>query len=90
MSTDPRSAPEGNGQPTGLSEVSRLADLLAERVLDEGLGSEVTPIAHVRALVDAALLLEEYGLEMPVHLGRIIREVRAAMGTAAQLNGQEP
>ncbi|WP_157064279.1 hypothetical protein [Methylobacterium tarhaniae] len=74
-------------QPSGIAEMARLADLLAERVLAEGLGRGSTPIAHIRALVDAAMLLEDYGQEMPPSLERMIREVREAMGTAAQING---
>ncbi len=76
-------------KPSSIAEVVRLADLLAERVLAEGLGSGSTPIAHIRALVDAAMLLEDYGQEMPPSLEKMIREVREAMGTAVQINGQK-
>lgn len=35
------------------------------------------------------MLLEDYGQEMPPSLEKMIREVREAMGTAVQINGQK-
>lgn len=60
-----------------LSEVSRLATLLSDQVLDAQIMKRPIPDVHVRALLDAALLLEEYGRPLPPLLGQIMHEVGA-------------
>lgn len=58
-----------------LSEVSRLATLLADRVLDAQITSRPVPDGHIRTLLEAALLLTEYGQELPSLLVQIMRGV---------------
>jgi hypothetical protein len=58
-----------------LSEVSRLATLLADRVLDAQIMSRPVPDEHIRALLEAALLLKEYGQELPSLLSQIMHGV---------------
>jgi hypothetical protein len=59
----------------GISEVSRLATLLADRVLDAQITSQPVPDGHIRSLLEAALLLREYGQELPSLLSQIMHEV---------------
>jgi hypothetical protein len=58
-----------------LSEVSRLATLLADRVLDAQIMRRAVPDEHIRALLEAALLLREYGQELPSLLSQIMHGV---------------
>jgi len=55
-----------------LSEISRLATLLADRVLDAQIMRRPVPDEHIRALLEAALLLREYGQEQPSPLVQIM------------------
>ena len=59
----------------GLSEVSRLATLLASDVLDAQIMQRPVPDGHIRSLLEAALLLREYGVEFPPLLGQIMQGV---------------
>lgn len=43
-----------------ISEVSRLATLLAERVLDAQIAIRPVPDSHSRSLLEATVLLREY------------------------------
>ena len=61
--------------PEGLSEVTRLATLLADRVLDAQIARRPVPDSHIRSLLEAALLLREYGQELPSLLSQIMHEV---------------
>jgi hypothetical protein len=61
--------------PAGLSEVSRLATLLADRVLDAQIASRPVLDGHIRALLEAALLLREYDLELPSLLSQVMHGV---------------
>lgn len=58
-----------------LSEISRLAGVLAERVLDAQIMSEPIQDVQIKALLDAALLLEEYAVPLPPLLTQILHEV---------------
>ncbi|KQP04871.1 hypothetical protein ASF28_18755 [Methylobacterium sp. Leaf99] len=58
--------------PERLVEVSRLATLLAEQVLDAQIMKLPVPDDHIRVLLDAGLLLREYGIELPSLLGQIM------------------
>jgi hypothetical protein len=58
-----------------LFEVSRLATLLADRILDAQMMSRPVANEHVRALLEAALLLREYGQELPSLLVQIMHGV---------------
>ena len=55
---------DGN-QPKRPSELSRLATRLADRVLDAQIARRPVPGSHIRTLLEAALLLREYGQELP-------------------------
>ncbi len=55
-----------------LPELSRLAALLARNVLDAQIAGQPVPEQQIRSLLDAALLLEEYGVELPSLLGQIM------------------
>jgi hypothetical protein len=59
----------------GLSEVSRMATLLASDVLDAQIMKRPVPDSHIRSLLEAALLLREYGHELPSLLSQIVHEV---------------
>ncbi|MCJ2006059.1 hypothetical protein [Methylobacterium sp. J-092] len=61
--------------PKRLSEVSRLAGLLADQVLDAQIFSRPIPDQHIRALLDAALLLGEHSIPLPALLMQIVHEV---------------
>ncbi len=65
----------GLSAPAGLSEVSRLATLLADQALDAQIMSRPIPDDQVQALLDAAVLLDEYGQEIPPLLGQIVHEI---------------
>lgn len=60
-----------------LQEMSRLAALLADRVLDAQIMSQPVPDGHIRSLLEAALLLREHGQELPSLLGQIMHGVSA-------------
>ncbi|MCJ2104355.1 hypothetical protein MKK70_02940 [Methylobacterium sp. E-041] len=55
-----------------LPELSRLAGLLADQVLDAQIMSRPVPEPHIRALLSAAFLLDEYGLPLPSLLQQIV------------------
>ncbi|KQO49359.1 MULTISPECIES: hypothetical protein [unclassified Methylobacterium] len=55
-----------------LSEVSRLASLLADRVLSAQIASQPIPKAHIHALLDAAIILEKYERDLPPLLEQMI------------------
>lgn len=55
-----------------LPEVSRLAALLARNVLDAQIEGRPVPDDQIRFLLDAALLLNEYGVALPSLLGQIM------------------
>ena len=61
--------------PQGLAEVSRLSRLLADQVLDAQIMNRPVPDSHIRALLEAALLLREYGQELPSLLSQIMHAV---------------
>ena len=56
----------------GLSEVSRMATLLAGDVLHAQIMGRSIPDSHIRALLDAAVLLKEHGLDLPPLLGQLM------------------
>ena len=66
--------------PERLSEVSRLASLLADQVLDAQIMSRQIPDQHIRALLDAALLLDEHDVPLPALLTQIIHEIDRGTG----------
>lgn len=64
--------------PRRLDELSRLADLLAERVLRERAEGRSIPEAHIHALLDAAILLDKYEADLPATLDRIVDQIEGA------------
>ena len=55
-----------------LSEVSRLAGQLADRVLSAQIASQPIPKAHIHALLDAAIIIEKYERDLPPLLEQMI------------------
>jgi len=75
-----------------LSEVSRMATLLASEVLDAQIMSRPIPDDHIRSLLEASLLLKEYGVDLPPLLSQIMHEVenpRAKLHDEGQQHGAE-
>ena len=68
--------------PERLSEVTRLATLLADRALDAHIERRPIPDDQVRALVDAALLLDAYGQALPPLVGQVLHEVGSGPAAA--------
>ncbi|TXN08262.1 hypothetical protein FV222_01115 [Methylobacterium sp. WL103] len=62
--------------PDRLSEVSRLAGLLADQVLDAQIMNRPVPDKHIRTLLSAAFLLEEYGVPLPSLLQQIVHDAK--------------
>lgn len=60
-----------------LPELSRLAALLARTVLDAQIQGRPVPDDQIRFLLDAALLLNEYGAELPSPLDQIMQDASA-------------
>ena len=84
--------------PAGrLSEVSRLASLLADRVLSAQIASQPIPKAHIHALLDAAIILEKYEVRLPPLLEQMVETLEdedagkpAGTGTGAEEPATEP
>lgn len=74
-----------------LSEVSRLASILADRVLSAQIASQPIPKAHIHALLDAAIILEKYERELPPLLEQMIGKLEDedAAKPAAADEGEE-
>jgi hypothetical protein len=83
MSEEPGPAAVIPDQPRSISDISRLAGQLAERVVQAQLFGKRAPEADIRLLMDAAMLLEQYGEELPLLLVPIVQEVRAGMAAPA-------
>lgn len=59
--------------PERLSEVARLAGLLADQVLDAQIFSRPIPDQHIRTLLSAAFFMEQYGVPLPSLLQQIVQ-----------------
>ncbi|MCJ2114988.1 hypothetical protein MKK64_27925 [Methylobacterium sp. E-025] len=66
-----------------LSEVSRRAGLLADQVLDAQIMRRTILNQQIRALLDAALLLNEYNVPLPPLLTQIVHEIDKETGQMA-------
>jgi hypothetical protein len=66
-----------------LSEVTRLATLLADRVLDAQIMSRPIADVQIRALLDAALVLEEHAAPLPPLLMQVLHEIDKFSGQDA-------
>ena len=69
---------EAGDPPDRLAEVSRLSTLLADRVLAAQATDEPVPKAHINALLDAAIILDKYEVDLPASLGQIIDQISDA------------
>jgi hypothetical protein len=68
----------GAATPTDrLPELSRLAALLARTVLEDQIQGRPGPDDQIRFLLDAALLLNEYGMDLPSPLDQIMQDASA-------------
>ncbi|WP_264050450.1 hypothetical protein [Methylobacterium flocculans] len=73
-----------------LPELSRLAADLATNVINAQIEGQPVPDGHIRSLLDAALLLREYGVALPTLLGQIMAgvaepEVRSPIGESGSV-----
>ncbi|POR41956.1 hypothetical protein [Methylobacterium sp. V23] len=58
-----------------LSEAFRLSTLLADRVLAAQAADRPIPKAHINALLDAAIILDKYEVDLPAPLGQIVDHI---------------
>lgn len=84
MSAAPASITQVSPPMERLPEVSRLAALLARNVLDAQITGQPVPDGQIRSLLDAALLLEEYGVALPSLLGQIMHSAAEPALPAAE------
>lgn len=65
--------------------------LLSNQVLDVQIMKRPVSENHVRCLLEAALLLEEYGYPLPPMLGQIMHEINATAGQTvpSDVNAQD-
>ncbi|MCJ2107335.1 hypothetical protein MKK70_18485 [Methylobacterium sp. E-041] len=75
--------------PERLSEVSRLAGLLTDQVPDAQIMSRPILDQHIRALLDAALLLAEYDVPLPHLLTQIVYEIDSKTGPMVETDAVE-
>jgi hypothetical protein len=61
-----------------LAEVSRLSTLFADRVSATQAAGQPVPKAQVNALLDAAVILDKYEVDLPAPLGRIVDQIGEA------------
>ncbi|MGU3558551.1 hypothetical protein [Methylobacterium radiotolerans] len=75
-----------------MSEVVHLAGALADRLLDSQIVRGEMPADQVRALVDAAVLMEERGVPWPPIMMEVLKAVEVGLrnGDAVQPNGAPP
>ncbi|GJD74109.1 hypothetical protein [Methylobacterium goesingense] len=66
---------EAGNLPERLSEVSRLSTLLADQVLMAQAMDRSVPKGHINALVDAAIILDKYEVDLPAPLGQILDQI---------------
>jgi hypothetical protein len=75
----------------GMTEVVRMAGMLADRLLDAQIMRKELPDDQVRALVDAALLMEERGVPWPPMMSQVLQTVEAELrGDDAALGQTDP
>ena len=67
-----------------LPELSRLAARVAATVLDAQIAGRPVPDDQIRYLLDAALLLNEYGAELPSPLDQIMQDASTPKAPEAQ------
>ncbi|WP_264050661.1 hypothetical protein [Methylobacterium flocculans] len=62
-------------QTERLSEVARLSALLADQVLVAQAAGHPAPKPHINALIDAAIILDKYEVDLPAPLGHVIDQI---------------
>lgn len=77
VSAAPASSIRAAAPTDRLPELSRLAALFARTVLDAQIQGRPVPDDQIRFLLDAALLLNEYGAELPSPLDQIMQDASA-------------
>jgi hypothetical protein len=75
LSETPKTETHVSEALAALSEVSRMATLLAGDVLDAQIKGHLVPDNHIQSLLEAILLLREYGAPLPPLLNQIMRKV---------------
>lgn len=68
---------EASPESDRMSEVVHMAGTLADRLLDAQIMRGEMPADHVRALVDAAVLMEERGVPWPPMMMQVLKAVDA-------------
>jgi hypothetical protein len=58
-----------------LTEIERMANLLAYRVLNAQVTGRPVTEADIHALLEASILLSEYGRETPPQLSQIVQRI---------------
>jgi hypothetical protein len=75
----------------GMTEVVRMAGMLADRLLDAQIMRKDLPVDQVRALVDAAVLMDERGVPWPPMMSQVLQSVEAELrGDDAPLEETDP
>ena len=92
-------APEGEGLPEvselasgrevspeddRLTEIARMANLLAYRVLNAQVTGRPVTETDIHVLLEASILLNDYGLETPPQLSEIVRRINDGKTPDAQ------
>ncbi len=75
------------GSTEGLSEVARLAALLADQVLNQQILNRAVAECEIQALVEAALLLEDYGIPLPPLVMETLRRVYEGVDGVPEADG---
>ena len=71
-----------------IAEVLRLTTALSDLILDAQIMKRPIPDDQVRALANAALLLEEYAIPLPPLTMQVLHEIGAAGLAAAVVQGE--
>ncbi|WP_036265952.1 hypothetical protein [Methylobacterium sp. 10] len=91
MNESPEPSSSASDPAGRLSEVSRLASLLADRVLSAQIASQPIPKAHIHALLDAAIILEKYEVRLPPLLEQMVETLEDEdAGKPAGTEAEEP
>lgn len=79
VSSEVRVMTEEPASSAGLSEVLRLTGALADQVLDAQIMQRAVPDEQIRALANAALLLEEHAIPLPPMLMQVLHDLGKAV-----------
>lgn len=73
--------------PPGMSEILAMAGELAERLLGDQAEGRDLPDDQVRALVKAAMLLEEHGVPWPPTMMQVLQAIDRSRSAEEPVNG---